>query len=116
MGLLCSLKLLPPSGRGASQQAAEKAIKAVHLSHGQEAWGHMAAQLLRDLPMEVESELIDRAQVLDNFYIPARYPDSHPEGSPFEHFGPLQSQNALDHADAILAFARDEMAHGSDGP
>lgn len=100
----------------ASQQAAEKAIKAVHLRHGQEVWGHMAAKLLHELPIEVDGSLIDRAQVLDNFYIPSRYPDSHPEGAPFEHFGPLQSQNALDHADAILEFARTEMADSGGSP
>ena len=99
----------------AAQQAAGKAIKAVHLAQGQEAWGHMAARLLGELPIEVEESLISRAQVLDNFYIPARYPDSHPEGAPFEHFGSLQSQNALDHADAILEFARTEVADADGG-
>lgn len=102
--------------RGAAQQAAEKAIKAVHLTHGQEVWGHMAAKLLHELPIDVDASLIDRAQVLDNFYIPSRYPDSHPEGAPFEHFGPLQSQTALDHADALLEFARDEMAPSGGSP
>jgi len=99
----------------AAQQAAEKAIKALHLTHGQEAWGHMAAKLLQELPVEVDPSLIDRAQVLDNFYIPARYPDSHPEGAPFEHFGPLQSENALDHADTIIEFVRSEMADADGG-
>lgn len=100
----------------ASQQAAEKSIKAIHLAHGQEAWGHMAAQLLRELPIDVDSSLVERAKVLDNFYIPARYPDSHPEGAPFDHFGPLQSQNALDYADAIVEFARTQMANGDERP
>lgn len=96
----------------AAQQAAEKAVKALHLHHGQEAWGHVVAKLLRELPetTPASEELIDQARVLDNFYIPARYPDSHPEGAPFEHFGPLQSSQALRYAHAILTFVRTQMA------
>lgn len=94
----------------ASQQAAEKGVKALHLHRGQEAWGHVVARLLLELPTPPPAELVERGRVLDNFYIPARYPDSHPEGSPFEHFGPLQSQSALDHARSILTYVRDAMA------
>lgn len=96
----------------AAQQAAEKAVKALHLHEGQEAWGHVIAKLLRELPdsVPVSEEFIDRGRVLDNFYIPARDPNSHPEGPPFEHFGLLQSATALDHAGAILGFVRTQMA------
>jgi HEPN domain-containing protein len=96
----------------ASQQAAEKSVKALHLHLGQEAWGHVVARLLADLPADitVPGDLADRAKVLDTFYIPARYPNSHPEGAPFEHYGALQSKEALDHARAILAFVRAQMA------
>ena len=55
-------------------------------------------------------ELIERGKVLDNFYVPSRYPNGHPEGAPFEHYGPLQSNEALDHAGAIIAYVRAEMA------
>ncbi|MBI2230109.1 MAG: HEPN domain-containing protein [Deltaproteobacteria bacterium] len=63
----------------ASQQAAEKAVKALHLRLGQEAWGHVIAKLIQELPqsINVAEELIHKARVLDNFYIPARYPNSH---------------------------------------
>lgn len=96
----------------AAHQAAEKAVKALHLRHGQEAWGHTVASLLQDLPAHVRAQegLADRARVLDNYYIPARYPNGHPEGAPFEHYGPLQSDEAIAHARAILEFVRAEMA------
>jgi HEPN domain-containing protein len=96
----------------AAQQAAEKAAKALHLCLGQEAWGHVVAQLLRELPesVEVPWELIEKARVLDNFYIPPRYPNSHPAGAPFEHYGPLQSGEAIQYAGAILEFVRLQMA------
>jgi HEPN domain-containing protein len=107
----------------AAQQAAEKAVKALHLSLGQEAWGHVVARLLAELPEDLQvpsglpelPELIERGKVLDNAYIPARYPNSHPEGAPFEHYGVLQSEEALIHAGAILEFVRAAMAGRDDG-
>ncbi len=54
--------------------------------------------------------LIEMGRVLDNFYIPARYPDSHPQGAPFEHYGILQSEEAIRYAGEIIAFARAQMA------
>ena len=101
----------------AAQQAAEKAVKALHLALGQEAWGHVIARLLRDLPREVKvpEEILNKAKVLDNFYIPARYPNAHPEGAPFEHYGPLQSREAIQYAGEIIAFVRAAMAGRGDG-
>lgn len=96
----------------AAHQAAEKAVKALHLRRGQEAWGHVVVRLLRELPPEVRPEgaLIERARVLDTFYIPSRYPNSHSEGAPFEHYGPLQSEEAIGYAGAIIEFVRRQMA------
>ena len=37
----------------AAEQAAEKAVKALHLHLGQEAWGHVVAKLLAELPASV---------------------------------------------------------------
>jgi HEPN domain-containing protein len=91
---------------------AEKALKALHLELEQEAWGHVIATLLHDLPSRimVPGSLVEKAHVLDNFYIPSRYPNSHPAGAPFEHFGPLQSEDAIQYAREIVEFARSQMA------
>jgi HEPN domain-containing protein len=94
----------------AAHQAAEKAIKALHLARGQEAWGHVAARLLRELPVDVPLELVERARVLDNFYVPTRYPNGHPAGPPFEHYGSVQSDQAIEYADQIVRFVRLQMA------
>lgn len=94
----------------AAQQSAEKAVKALHLHLGQEAWGHVVARLLSDLPLEVEPQLIEKAKVLDNFYVGTRYPDGHPEGPPFEHYGEIQSGDAIRYAGEILDFVRSKMA------
>jgi len=96
----------------AAQQAAEKAVKALHLHHGQEVWGHVVARALQELPdsIAVSENLIEKARVLDNYYIPARYPNSHPSGAPFEHYGPLQSETAVNYAREIIDFVHPEMA------
>jgi HEPN domain-containing protein len=96
----------------AAQQAAEKAVKALHLSFNQEAWGHVVARLLAELPegAEVPPELIEKAHVLDSFYMPSRYPNGHPEGAPFEHYGSLQSDEAIQYAGEIIEFVRARLA------
>jgi len=94
----------------AAHQAAEKAVKALHLFLGQEAWGHVVAKLLRELPISVPEELVERGKVLDGYYIPPQYPNGFPEGAPFEHFGSLQAREALQHARSILEFVRSQMA------
>ncbi|MEW6533256.1 MAG: HEPN domain-containing protein [Thermodesulfobacteriota bacterium] len=93
----------------AAHQAAEKAVKALHPSRRQKAWGHMIAELISELPSRTSEDLINKAHVLDNFYIPTRYPPWHPEGAPFVHYGRIQSENAIQFAGEILQFARSQM-------
>jgi len=72
----------------------------------------VVAKLWEELPegMQGSSELMEKARVLDNFYILPRYPDSHPEGAPFEHYGPLQSELAVRYAREIREFVRFQMS------
>ena len=93
----------------ACHQAVEKALKALHLHSGQQAWGHGLGRSFRDLPAQVAepiaervNDLEDRLRILDTLYIPTRYPDSLPEGAPTDHFGRLQSEDALRHAGSIV--------------
>ena len=96
----------------AAHQAAEKAVKGLHLHLGQEAWGHVVAKLLEEIPQTtgVPEQLIERARVLDSYYVPSRYPNGHPEGAPFEHYGTLQSGEAIRYASEIIEFVRSKMA------
>lgn len=96
--------------RGDLEQAAEKALKALHLHLGQEVWGHVVARLLHELTVEYDSTLLDKAKVLDSFYVPTQYPNGHPAGAPFEHYGTLQSGEAIRYAGEILEFASSQMA------
>ena len=96
----------------ASHQSAENAVKALPLYLKQEAWGHIVAQLIQALPESVHlpEEFVEKGRVLDNYYIPTRYPNGHPSGSPYEHYGSLQSGQAIEYASEILEFARFQMA------
>lgn len=94
----------------AAHQAAEKAVKALHLSLKQEAWGHVVARLLNQLPIQVPEDLVEKAKVLDGFYLPTRYANGHPEGAPFEHYGSIQSTDGIRYAAEIIEFARSKMA------
>lgn len=99
----------------AAQQSAEKAVKALHLFLKQETWGHVVARLLNELPITVSEDLLDKAKVLDGLYIPTRYANGHPEGAPFEHYGKIQSEEAIKYAGEIIKFVRSEMARSKDG-
>lgn len=94
----------------AAQQAAEKAVTALLLAKGQEAWGHAVARVLAELPMPVDDALIDKGKCLDNFCVATRYANGHPEGPPFAHYGRLQSEDAIRYAREILDFVRAQMA------
>jgi len=93
----------------ACHQGVGKAFKALHLHLGQQVWGHGLGRAFRDLPAVTAatlaanvSDLEDRLRVLDALYIPTRYPDSLPEGVPTDHFGRLQSEDALNQARSIV--------------
>ncbi|MEB3263946.1 MAG: HEPN domain-containing protein [Synechococcus sp.] len=101
----------------ACHQAVEKALKALHLHHGQQSWGHGLGRSFRDLPPAVAealaaevSDLEDRLRVLDVLYIPTRDPNCLPEGAPTDHFGRLQSHDALHHARALVDAIGSAMA------
>ncbi|HHW15591.1 MAG TPA: HEPN domain-containing protein [Firmicutes bacterium] len=90
----------------AAQQAAEKAVKAVHFRVGQVAWGHSVRALLEELPEDVQpaADLIDKAKILDKHYIPARYPDAHPAGPAFRNYAEAEARQAVDLAQEVLDY------------
>jgi HEPN domain-containing protein len=96
----------------AAQQAAEKVIKAVFQKLGGEAWGHSVTDLLKALPISgaVETELLDTARELDRHYIPARYPNAHPAGAPFEHYMQGEAVRAVSNAESLIVFREGVLA------
>jgi HEPN domain-containing protein len=91
-----------------SQQAAEKAVKAVHYLRGARVViGHNVRSLIESLDPEAPalSARLDDARDLDVFYIPTRYPDGLESGTPGEAFGARQSARAISAAEAIVSDA-----------
>ena len=91
-----------------AQQAAEKAVKAVHYGRGSRAViGHNVRALIARLepPSEALDGQINAARELDLFYVPTRYPSGLDEGTPGEAFSADQAERALKLAAAIIEAA-----------
>lgn len=95
-----------------SQQAAEKAIKAVFQKLNIEAFGHSVAGLLQKLPEELKPkiELIELAKELDKAYIPTRYPNVHPEGSPYEIYTENEARRLIEYAKKIVEYCENLLS------
>ena len=89
-----------------AQQAAEKAVKAVFQKLGAEAWGHSVADLLEELnrSQTVPDELKDMALELDKAYIPTRYPNAHPSGSPRRRYTQTEAERMVAYAEQVIQF------------
>ena len=70
------------------------------------------AALVQALPEDIRppEALIDAAKELDKHYIPARYPNSHPQGAPFENYTRGEAEGAVGRAGRILAFCQGLLA------
>lgn len=89
-----------------AQQAAEKAVKAVFQKMGAVVWGYSVADLLEELSSShpVPEELRDGALDLDKAYIPARYSNAHPSGSPRRRYTRKEAERMVIHAEQIVQF------------
>jgi HEPN domain-containing protein len=95
-----------------SQQSAEKAVKAILQRLNIEAWGHSVFDLLGALcaTHAVSDTLSDEALELDKAYIPARYPDAHPSGSPRRRYTYTEADRMVTYARHILKFCEDLLS------
>lgn len=89
-----------------AQQAAEEAIKAVFQKMNAEAWGHSVADLLQELSKThgVDKKLMDQALELDKAYIPTRYPNAHPSGTPASRYTTEESKRLIGYAENIITY------------
>lgn len=89
-----------------SQQAAEKALKALWYYYSFEPWGHSVLKLIFDFPendiKESLKPLINKAKELDKLYIPTRYPNGLPDLTPTEVFTDEEATKAIESAEAII--------------
>jgi len=90
----------------ASQQAAEKALKALFQHRGADAWGHLLADLVGALPADivVPPDLMEQAKELDKHYIAPRYPNALPHGAPGQSYTKREAERAIENAERILRF------------
>jgi HEPN domain-containing protein len=96
----------------AAQQSAEKAVKALYLRQNADAWGHSVSALLQALPGSgrVDQAILDAGKELDRHYIPPRYPNSYPQGAPYEFYTRAEAERAVGHTAAILTFCQGLLA------
>ena len=55
--------------------------------------------------LEDEGDLLGLARELDRHYIPSRYPNAHPAGTPHEAYDEGTSRRALEAAEKIVKYA-----------
>lgn len=94
-----------------SQQAAEKALKALHQKLHLDAWGHVLTGLMQALPDDArpDDSLIDRGKALDKHYIPTRYPNGFERGAPADFYTAAEAARAIADAEAIVEFCRRQI-------
>ncbi len=92
-----------------AQQAAEKAVKAFFQSLHREAIGHSISELLRSLPkgFQPPPELIEKAIILDRFYIPTCYPNALERGAPKDYYLQRDGKEAHAYAGEIIKYCKD---------
>ena len=89
-----------------TNKAAEKAVKAAFQKIGAEVWGHSVADLLEELSERhsTQRELIEYGLELDKAYVPTRYPNAHPSGSPRNRYTEREAKRHIEYASAIVEF------------
>jgi HEPN domain-containing protein len=95
-----------------SQQAAEKGVKAVFQKMEAEAWGRSVSDLLLELSKRhpVAEELVEGGLELDKAYIPTRYPNAHPSGSPKDRYTREEPRRLILHCENIIRFCQDILS------
>lgn len=102
----------------AAQQSAEKGAKALFLKINRYAWGHSVSALLQQLPApwQADETLINAGRELDKHYILPRYPNSYPQGAPYEYYTHAEAERAIAHTVHILTFCERFLAESGAGP
>ena len=98
------------------QQAAEFALKALLRGVGKLGIGHSLVKLTKQIEnLEIGVDEIKKCSLtLEKFYIPTRYPDAYPGGSPYEFYDAEEAEKALECCSTIIEFVREIYYEKSD--
>ena len=91
------------------QQVCEKALESIHYGTlgKRVAYGHSLVELSGEI--SVPSRLVEELAVLDQHYIPTRYPNGLPGTLPYEVYTKGQAQRAVAAAEQVFALARQSL-------
>ena len=93
-----------------AQQSGEKAVKALWYLEDADPWGHWIQRLVTDFPQKdaLPDSLtwIERAALLDKFYIPTRYPNGLPDLTPGQVYRLDDAMRAVEAACALVDACR----------
>jgi len=96
-----------------AEQASQKALKAFLIAQGQRSVPIHSVAQLAERCAGFDSDFkkhIAPGRVLDQYYIPTRYPDAlAPPAVPFESYTEEQSQKAVNAAEAIYSLAAKKL-------
>lgn len=89
-----------------AQQSAEKAVKALWYRIDAAPWGHSVQRLTIDFPeaegLSDREGWVDRAALLDQFYVPTRYPNGLPDLTPGQVYRLGDAERALEAAEELV--------------
>ena len=82
-----------------AQQSGEKAIKALWYLDDADPWGHSVQRLIMEFPRYSEfvnpEKWLERGALLDQFYIPTRYPNGLPDLTPGQVYRRTDAERAI---------------------
>ncbi|MCS7138461.1 MAG: HEPN domain-containing protein [Crenarchaeota archaeon] len=90
-------------------QAAEKAVKALLYLVNEAPWGNSIRVLIEKSAEKKKvtiNQLLSYARELDRHYVPSRYPNAHPAGTPHEAYDELTSRKAIEAAEHLISFVK----------
>jgi HEPN domain-containing protein len=97
----------------AAEQAAQLALKALLHGAGAGPWGHDLVRLgeaASNAGFLLPDPVVAALRRLARHYIPSRYPDAHPGGSPGERYGVTDARDAIADSRIVLEFVDETWA------
>jgi HEPN domain-containing protein len=95
-----------------AHQASEKALKALMIKKLRRyKHTHSVLELLREVSgvVRVDESLFRKADILDRFYVPTRYPNAWPSGAPHTHYDKEDAELALSYAREVIELVKREV-------